>query len=145
LSARLTGSAERCDAEWRYRSMQWIMHHFTQLGAYAAHPFAFALVVAYGLAWAILSPETFEWHGMATLVTLMIALFIQRSSHRDTQALHAKLDELLLSHPDAKAELIALDDQEPEEVEHFRKGEKGRQRAETAPETRSTGGTAKGA
>lgn len=102
----------------------WLRHHFTKLGGYASHPAAFVLVVGYGIAWLLSSPETFEWHAGATLFTLMVALFIQRSSHRDTQALHAKLDELLRSHPDAKTELAKLDDQEPEDIEKFRKSQR---------------------
>jgi low affinity Fe/Cu permease len=93
-------------------------------GAYFSHPAAFGLVIAYGLCWLILSHETFEWHAAATLVTLLIALFIQRTGHRDTQALHAKLDELLRSHPAAKTELARLDDEEPEDIEKFRASER---------------------
>jgi hypothetical protein len=48
--------------------VHWLRHHFTQLGAYASHPAAFALVLGYGLAWFALSPATFEWHAIATLV-----------------------------------------------------------------------------
>jgi low affinity Fe/Cu permease len=38
-------------------------------------------------------------YAIATLATWMMTLFIQRSEHRDTQAIHAKLDELLRSDP----------------------------------------------
>lgn len=101
--------------------MAWFRQQFTRVGVYAAHPAAFALVVAYGLAWIVYSPSTFDWHAIATLVTLMIALLIQRTEHRDTQAIHAKLDELLRSDPGAKTELAALDEAEPEDIEKFRK------------------------
>jgi low affinity Fe/Cu permease len=70
------------------------------------------------MGWLAYSPSTFEWHAVATL---LIAHFIQRSGHRDTQALHAKLDELLRAHPAAKTELAKLDDEEPEDIEAFRK------------------------
>jgi low affinity Fe/Cu permease len=49
-----------------------------------------------------------------------MTLFIQRSEHRDTQAIHAKLDELLRAHGDARNRLTTLDDKEPEQVEAFR-------------------------
>ena len=104
--------------------MDWLRHHFTQLGTYASHPAAFGLVFAYALAWFILSPSTFEWHALVTISTLLIALFIQRTTHRDTQALHAKLDELLRSHPAAKTELARLDDEEPEDIEEFRRAQR---------------------
>jgi low affinity Fe/Cu permease len=49
-----------------------------------------------------------------------MTLFIQRAEHRDTQALHAKLDELLHVHGKASNALTRLDDKEPEEIEHHR-------------------------
>jgi low affinity Fe/Cu permease len=48
-----------------------------------------------------------------------VRLLIQRAEHRDTQALHAKLDERLLVHGDARNELARLDDEEPEDVERY--------------------------
>jgi low affinity Fe/Cu permease len=49
-----------------------------------------------------------------------MTLFIQRAEHRDTQAIHAKLDELLKVHGDAQNNLMNLDDEDAEEVEHAR-------------------------
>jgi low affinity Fe/Cu permease len=46
---------------------------------------------------------------------------IQRAEHRDTQALHGKLDELLKVHGDAKNELMNIDEKDAEEVEQERK------------------------
>jgi low affinity Fe/Cu permease len=49
----------------------------------------------------------------------MMTLFITRTGHRDTQAIHAKFDELLRAHGEAKTELSGLDQQDVEEiVEH---------------------------
>jgi low affinity Fe/Cu permease len=107
--------------------MDWLRHHFTQLGALAANPIAFFIVCAYGLLWFLFERETFNWHAIATLATWMMTLFIQRSEHRDTQAIHAKLDELLRSDPRAETNLAQLDDEEPEDIEALR-----RQRAEGA-------------
>lgn len=108
-------------------AMDWLRHHFTQLGALAANPIAFFIVCAYGLLWFLFERETFNWHAIATLATWMMTLFIQRSEHRDTQAIHAKLDELLRSDPRAETNLAQLDDEEPEDIEALR-----RQRAEGA-------------
>lgn len=102
-----------------------VRHFLTGFGAYAAHPSAFVLVAVYALIWWVASPDTFEWHAIATIVTLIIALLIQRSTHRDTQALHAKLDELLRSVPAARTELARLDDEEPEDIEAYRKKKLG--------------------
>ena len=46
-----------------------------------------------------------------------MTLFIQRSEHRDTQAIHGKLDELLCANGDARNQLTSLDDKEREQVE----------------------------
>jgi low affinity Fe/Cu permease len=61
-----------------------------------------------------------EWHSAATLATWAMTLFIQRAEHRDTQAIHAKLDELLKVHNDADDDLMKLDDKDAEEVEQER-------------------------
>jgi low affinity Fe/Cu permease len=53
----------------------------------------------------------------------MMTLFIQRAEHRDTQAIHAKLDELLRAESRARDELTELDKQEPEEIETQRERE----------------------
>ena len=49
-----------------------------------------------------------------------MTLFIQRAEHRDTQAIHAKLDELLRVEGRARSELTQLDDEEPEVIEQHR-------------------------
>ena len=94
----------------------------------AANPVAFFIVCAYGVLWFLFERETFNWHAIATLATWMMTLFIQRSEHRDTQAIHAKLDELLRSDPNAETELARLDDEEPELFEEVRQ-----QRAKAPP------------
>ncbi|TKV77963.1 hypothetical protein FDV58_28895 [Bradyrhizobium elkanii] len=50
--------------------------------------------MAYGACWLVLG-SGLEWHLVATLATWGMTLLIQRAEHRDTQAIHAKLDELL--------------------------------------------------
>jgi low affinity Fe/Cu permease len=92
----------------------------TNTGAWLSRPWAIAVVVLYGVLWLIFDPSDFRWQGLATLATLLMTLFIQRSEHRDTQALHAKLDELLRVNGDARNQLTSLDDKEPEQIEAFR-------------------------
>jgi low affinity Fe/Cu permease len=53
-----------------------------------------------------------------------MTLFIQRAEHRDTQAIHAKLDELLRAENRARDELTRLDDEEPEVIERHRSDER---------------------
>ena len=66
----------------------------TDTGVLAARPAAFAVFAIYGAAW-ITFGDGLEWHSLATLATWGMTLVIQRAEHRDTQAIHAKLDELL--------------------------------------------------
>jgi low affinity Fe/Cu permease len=65
----------------------------TQVGVSTSHPLAFVVVAVY--AWVILDARSFGWQGAARVATWVMTLFIQRAEHRDTQAIHAKLDELL--------------------------------------------------
>jgi low affinity Fe/Cu permease len=74
-----------------------IRHSLTTLGVLTAHPIAFGIVGAYAILWLIFQPHTFDWHAVAVLSTWFMTLLIQRAEHRDTQAIHAKLDELLRS------------------------------------------------
>src|SRR6185312_14896857 len=102
----------------------WKMAHFTSaltwLGVLMARPAAFVFLVCYVAALLALSPESFDWHAVATVATWLMTLFIQRAEHRDTQAIHAKLDELLRVEGRARSELSRLDDEEPEVIEERR-------------------------
>jgi low affinity Fe/Cu permease len=91
-------------------------HLLTRIGELITHPVAFCVVVAYAMAWLIFSPNTFGWGAIATLATWMMTLFITRTEHRDTQAIHAKIDELLRTHGEARTELTQLDKQDVEEI-----------------------------
>jgi low affinity Fe/Cu permease len=91
-------------------------HLLTGIGELATHPVAFSIVIVYAMAWLIFSPTTFGWGAIATLATWMMALFITRTEHRDTQAIHAKIDELLRAHGEARTELSRLDQQDVEEI-----------------------------
>jgi len=80
------------------------------------------------------SPAVY-WHMVATLATWGMTLVIQRAEHRDTQAIHAKLDELLKANGAANNTLMNIDDKEAEEVEHER--DEVRRSAWTRPQRRS--------
>ena len=101
-----------------------IRHGLTRIGELTAHPVAFGLVALYAIAWLILSPDSFGWGAIATLATWLMTLFITRTEHRDTQAIHAKLDELLRAEGRARTELTLLDDEEPEVIELHRAQER---------------------
>jgi low affinity Fe/Cu permease len=100
-------------------AFQKVRSWLTDLGVLASRPAAFAVFVVYGLLWAFIGGGL-GWHDLATLSTWGMTLVIQRAEHRDTQALHAKLDELLRVNGDAKNSLMTLDDKDAEEVEQER-------------------------
>jgi low affinity Fe/Cu permease len=100
--------------------METIRRALTQLGVVAAHPLAFLIVTTYGVFWFIFDRQSFGWHGLAVLATWFMTLLIQRAEHRDTQAIHAKLDELLRAQTKARNALTHIDEEEPEDIERHR-------------------------
>jgi low affinity Fe/Cu permease len=98
-------------------------HWTTTLGQASAHPAAFAVVVLYAMAWFGFSRQTFDFNAIATLIVWVMTLFIQRSSRRDTLAIHAKLDELIRADDNARSELTRLDEKEPELIAKHRDAE----------------------
>jgi low affinity Fe/Cu permease len=95
---------------------QWL----TKLGVATARPGAFLIFAVYGVTWFVLDRSSFDWHSAATMATWFMTLVIQRAEHRDTQAIHAKLDELLRVDEQAKTDLVDIDDEEPETIEEKR-------------------------
>jgi low affinity Fe/Cu permease len=93
----------------------------TDMGVLTARPAAFAIFGLYALAWIAIG-NGLEWHSLATLATWGMTLVIQRAEHRDTQAIHAKLDELLKATHHANSEIMRIDDKDAEEVEREREG-----------------------
>lgn len=105
-------------------AIQFFREGLTKAGVFAAHPSVFVIVFCYLCAWLLLSPGTFDWHAVATVATWFMTLIIQRAEHRDTQAIHAKLDELLRSDVNACDEMTLVDAQEPEAIEQHRSNER---------------------
>ena len=103
-----------------------IRKSLTQLGVWTSHPAAFLVWALYVVAWVLIEPHTLDWHAAAALATWLMTLFIQRAEHRDTQAVHAKLDEVLRALGDARTDLREIDDEEPEEIEKQRRDERER-------------------
>ena len=96
-------------------------HTLTNLGVWTARPAAFLIVFGYALLWLSFDPTTFNWHAVATIATWLMTLVIQRAEHRDTQAVHAKLDELLKADTAARTEISRIDERDAEEIEEVRR------------------------
>lgn len=101
-----------------------VQRKLTTLGVLTARPIAFIVLGAYVAAWLLFDPGSFDMHGGAALAAWAMTLFIQRAAHRDTQAIQAKLDELLRAHGAARNDLIDVDSREPEEIEAHRDRER---------------------
>lgn len=95
----------------------------TAFGVWTASPWAFGVFILFAVSWFFLERHTLDWHGLATLATWLMTLCIQRAEHRDTQAIHAKLDTLIRATPAAKDDLTTLDHEEPEVIEKRREAE----------------------
>src|SRR5215211_756013 len=98
------------------KAREWL----TDIGVLTARPAAFAIFALYALVWIVFG-NGLRWHSIATLATWGMTLVIQRAEHRDTQAIHAKLDELLRANGEASNRVMRIDDKDAEEVERERK------------------------
>ena len=65
--------------------------------------------------------KSFDRHGVAKLATWFMTLLMQRAEHRDTQAIQAKLDELIHAQGRASNAMTRIDDEQPEDIERHRK------------------------
>jgi low affinity Fe/Cu permease len=92
----------------------------TEIGVLTSRPIAFGIFVAYAIAWLVLG-DGLKWHSIAVMATWGMTLVIQRAEHRDTQAIHAKLDELLKAVGGADNEVMDVDEKDAEDVEKERK------------------------
>ena len=100
--------------------MDVIRQLLTRLGELAAHPGAFGILIAYAVLWFIFDRDSLDWHATTTLIVWFMTLLIQRAEHRDTQALQAKMDELLHAHARADNAMTKIDEKEPEDIVRHR-------------------------
>lgn len=89
-------------------------------------PGAFSLAFAVVLIWAVLGPlfqysETWQLviNTGTTIITFLMVFLIQRSQNKDSQAVHSKLDGLLLPTKEARNEMIDVEDLSAEDLERL--------------------------
>ncbi len=85
------------------------------------HPASLIVVIVAALIWRDIEPESFDLHAVATLVAIAMTLIIQRGQNRDTAALQAKLDELILATEGARDELAGLDEEATDDIEEIKR------------------------
>ena len=93
----------------------------------AGRPLTFLVCCAIILIWAAVGPSAHysdTWQLIVntgtTIITFLMVFLIQSTQNRDNKALHAKLDELLRTRPEADVDLIAVE-RESERVMDARK------------------------
>lgn len=99
----------------------------TAISTAAGQPQAFALAVLMIVAW-VLSGPIFEYSDTwqlvlntgSSVITLLMVFVIQNSQNRDAAAMQAKLDELLRSDREARAEFIGIEHLTDEQIQNIR-------------------------
>ncbi len=84
------------------------------------HPAALLVVIGFGVLWWRYRGDSFDLHGVVTLVAVGMTIIIQRGQNRDTAALQAKLDELIKATDGARNEVAGIDDATADDIEEIR-------------------------
>jgi low affinity Fe/Cu permease len=84
------------------------------------HPASLVVLLICAVVWQRVEPHSFDLHAVATLVAVAMTLIIQRGQNRDTAALQAKLDELILATEGARNELAGLDQESVDDIEEIK-------------------------
>ena len=94
-------------------------------------PWAFMCAFTVVLIWAISGPmfnfsDTWQLviNTSTTIVTFLMVFLIQNTQNRDTVALHAKVDELIIKLDGADNALVTAEDMTDDELEELMKNEK---------------------
>jgi low affinity Fe/Cu permease len=118
--SRPSESAQPADAPSRMASPL----HRTMTAAVRAlgHPASLVLLLGSAALWRVPQPSSFDPHSVATLVAVSMTWLIQRGQNRDTAAMQAKLDELILASNGARNRLAGLDEDTADDIEEIRRG-----------------------
>jgi len=96
------------------------MHRaLTTAVAALGHPASLVVLLGFAFVWRLVQPDSFDLHAVATLVAVAMALVIQRGQNRDTAALQAKLDELILATDGARNEVAVMDQATVDDIEEI--------------------------
>ena len=96
----------------------------TAVVAALGHPASLVVLLVFSAVWWRVQPESFDLHAIATLAAVAMTLVIQRGQNRDTAALQAKLDELILATDGARNEVAGLDQETVDDIEEIRRAGK---------------------
>jgi low affinity Fe/Cu permease len=93
----------------------------------SGRPFAFVMAAIYVIGWSVAGPafhfsDTWQlvMNTVSSIVTFLMVFLIQNTQARDSEAIQAKLDELIHAIEKADDRYIALEELTDEEIERFR-------------------------
>ena len=100
---------------------------------------AVLLVIAvWTLGWVLLDFSA-TWHRLfdvlATITMLLLIFGLELTQHRDSRAIHLKLDELLRASDQARTELVQMEERDDDELEALQQEFRATRRAATATTT----------
>lgn len=107
-------------------SLTKLFRHIAQrVGKVVGSPWTFVFACVFVLLWLFSGPY-YEYSNTwqlvinttTTIVTFLMVFLLQNTQNRDTKALHLKLDELILSHKEARNHFLDIEEKlEDEEME----------------------------
>jgi low affinity Fe/Cu permease len=117
------GSSQSGGHSW----FSWFANRTAQL---SGKPATFLLATGCVIVWAVTGPyfhysDTWQLviNTSTTIVTFLMVFLIQNTQNRDTVALQVKLDELIIALDKARNDLVGIEEQPEEVLEHVREQE----------------------
>ena len=109
------------------KSPSWFSRFAKWTASAAGKPVTFGLALLTIVVWGVTGPvfhysDTWQLiiNTGTTIVTFLMVFLIQNTQNRDSQAMHAKLDELILAVKDARNVLIDSEDMDEDELKSIR-------------------------
>ena len=106
---------------------EWFRHFAHRMSVVAGTPWAFFLALFAVVCWALTGPSynySDTWqiiiNTSTTIITFLMVFVVQSTQNRDAQAVHMKLDELILATRDTRDSFAFLEDASDEEIKRMR-------------------------
>jgi low affinity Fe/Cu permease len=123
---RRGGPAGQTPSSGRRAATAWFSHVAGSTATAMGTPWAFLIAAGVVLGWALSGPlfhfsDTWQLviNTGTTIVTFLMVFLIQNTQNRDARALHLKLDELLRAVEAARTDLIDIEEDTDQHLEHL--------------------------